>query len=196
MKSFDTILSAILASAGFLFSLILFEFGIIASVIIGGLFFVAGYFLFEAKTKIEEDKEFAMEEALKMGNSKLSEIKSLGKAIKQQNLKEKITKICEITEKILAEVKRDPSDLKRAKQFLNYYLDSTIKIVSTYVKLATTEVNDKSIKDYMVKIETMLDTLAQAFDKQLAMLLSNDVMDLDVELSLLESMIKSENLGN
>jgi 5-bromo-4-chloroindolyl phosphate hydrolysis protein len=54
----------------------------------------------------------------------------------------------------------------------------------------------KQIKNNVIKqkVESLLSTIKQAFDKQLAKLLEDDVMDLDVEISVLEKTMKSEGL--
>lgn len=98
-------------------------------------------------------------------------------------------------EKILAEIRRDPADLKRSRQFLSYYLDATINIITKYATLSSQRVDDESIGESLSRTERMLDTINLAFEKQLARLLSNDVMDLDTELTLLEKTIEMEGLG-
>ena len=74
--------------------------------------------------------------------------------------------------------------------------DSTITILEKYEKLTANPVRDDKIKTSIARVEAMLDTIDKAFEKQLANLLSNDVMDLDAELALLESTINMEGLGD
>lgn len=108
----------------------------------------------------------------------------------------KIAALCRTVDKILAEIRRDSDDLKRARQFLSYYLDSTITILEKYEKLIANPVRDEKIGASIERVEAMLDTIGKAFEKQLANLLSNDVMDLDAELALLENTINMEGLGD
>jgi 5-bromo-4-chloroindolyl phosphate hydrolysis protein len=74
-------------------------------------------------------------------------------------------------------------------------LDSTINILNKYVELSAQDIEDEDIKKSLAKAETMLQTIRDAFEKQLGRLLSNDAMDLDAELATLEQTIKMEGLG-
>jgi 5-bromo-4-chloroindolyl phosphate hydrolysis protein len=92
-------------------------------------------------------------------------------------------------------IQEDPTKLKPSQQFLNYYLDATVNILTKYVDLAGKDVRDAEIQKSLLKVETTLITIKDAFDKQLAKLLSNDAMNLDVEIQVLEQTINSEGLG-
>lgn len=193
----DWILSGILGAAAFLGTFIFAGFGFAVSLVIGALFFSGGAFIFRLKRKETADVSLPdLEEALQEGRRKLSEIRVLGKKIQVDETCAKIDRITVSIERILAEIKRDPADLKRARQFLSYYLDATITIINKYATLSAQSVNDRSIAESLARAERMLDTLDQAFGKQLARLLSNDVMDLDTEISLLEKTIHMEGLGD
>ena len=60
---------------------------------------------------------------------------------------------------------------------------------------ARENVEDDDIRKSLAKVETMLQTIRDAFEKQLGRLLSDDAMDLDAELATLEQTIKMEGLG-
>ena len=129
------------------------------------------------------------------GARKLQDIRNIEKKIKDDSVIRKIKGIEEVTAKILAEIKKDPSIFSDARQFLKYYLDSTVKILEKYVELGSQNLNDASIKNSLAKVEGILGDLQAAFEKQLAGLLAHDVMDLDAELNLLQQTIKMEGLG-
>ena len=67
--------------------------------------------------------------------------------------------------------------------------------MTMFSELAAKNVNDVAIQTALAKVETMLGTIRDAFEKQLAKLLSGEVMDLDVELNLLQQTINMEGLG-
>lgn len=193
--SSDWILSAVLASGAFLVTYLFIGMVIGVSLLISILFFISGIFLFQVKKKDVLEQEADLDVSLAEGKRKLGEIRSFEKEIKSAPITVKLQSICLIVEKILAEVTRDPGDLKAARQFLTYYLDATITILNKYVKLSAQNVSDSAIQNSLNRVETMLDTINTAFEKQLTRLLSNDVMDLDTELSLLEKTINMEGLG-
>lgn len=207
----DWLLAGVLAGAGFLVTFLFVGLGLPVSLVIAGLCLGAGTQLFRREAALPEvpggvDRA-ELEASLAEGTRKLDMIRALGKRIEKTarsgaagtegglSAPAKIGALCETVAKILAEIRRDPDDLRRARQFLSYYLDSTIAILEKYETLAATPVRDDKIAASVARADAMLDTIGKAFEKQLANLLSNDVMDLDAELALLENTINMEGLG-
>jgi len=193
--SADWFLSGALAAGSFLVSYVFVDIGFAFSLVICALFFVSGLFLFRLKKPGIVEQENSLAASLQEGKAKLTEIEKFRKLVGDRTTIAKVDAICVIVEKILAEIKRDPGDIKEARQFLTYYLDATSNILKKYVQLSSQNVNDAGIRLSLERTESMLDTIRAAFEKQLTRLLSNDVMDLDTELSLLEKTIKMEGLG-
>lgn len=187
----DWILASVTAAAGFLATYVFASFALPVSLVISALAFASGSLLFRKKNALIEPPPPDLEASLAEGRRKLNQIRALGRNIKNERLE----RVCKTIEKILAEIRRDPADLKRARQFLSYYLDSTINILEKYEKLSAQDIGDPAIRASLSRVESMIDTINLAFEKQLSHLLSNDVMDLDTELSLLEKTIQMEGLG-
>lgn len=185
-----------MAGGAFIASYLFFDVGVFVSLVISALFFTSGALLFRTGKADASLRVADLEPALIEGKKKLAGIVAFKKQIRDEVIIGKVNTICLTVEKILAEVKRDPGDLKAARQFLSYYLDATINILNKYVTLSMQNVSDSGIKSSLRRVESMLDTIANAFEKQLTRLLSNDVMDLDTELSLLEKTIQMEGLGD
>lgn len=137
-----------------------------------------------------------LERALRDGRAKLTELRSAVQGISNDDARRKGERIAEITETILQDIEDDPKDLRQARQFLSYYLDTTIKIVSRYAALSHQTVLGEDARATIAKVETTLDIVQRAFEKQLANLMQDDVMDLDVEIQVLERTIRMEGLGD
>jgi 5-bromo-4-chloroindolyl phosphate hydrolysis protein len=192
----DGLFSGILAAAMFLFFLLFIDAGVLPSLIAGGLAYAIGFFfLFRVKKPEVLASETGLKAALQEGSRKLEEIRRLEKLVRKASAIAQIKDIEAIIGKILAKVEQDPGSLRQAHQFLGYYLDSTINILNKYVGLSSQDVEDADIGKSLAKVESMLQTIRDAFEKQLARLLSSDAMDLDAELATLEQTIKMEGLG-
>lgn len=137
-----------------------------------------------------------LENALSVGRAKLAELKRAVYAITDTTVRAKGEEIVHVTDRILKDIEQDPKDLRQARQFLNYYLDTTIKIVSRYVSLSRESVLSAEARETLAKVESSLETIRRAFEKQLAKLMEDDVMDLDTEIEVLERTIKMEGLGD
>jgi 5-bromo-4-chloroindolyl phosphate hydrolysis protein len=131
---------------------------------------------------------------LKESEEKIRELEKLARQMKDEKIKAKIYHIIEIVRKIYENIRKDPEKMKVARQFLSYYFDTSIRIINKYSQLSKQEVKSPEITRALLKAENMLNSIDTAFDKQLARLLSNDVMDLDVEIETLEKTFKAEDL--
>jgi 5-bromo-4-chloroindolyl phosphate hydrolysis protein len=192
----DGLFSGILAAAMFLVFLLIIDAGVVASLLAGAVVYAIGFFfLFRVKKPEVIASEATLKEALQEGSRKLSEIQRLEKQVRKASMIPQIKDIEGIIGKILAKIEHDPDSLKQAHQFLAYYLDSTINILNKYVELSAQDIEDEDIRKSLAKVETMLQTIRDAFEKQLGRLLSDDAMDLDAELATLEQTIKMEGLG-
>ncbi len=128
------------------------------------------------------------------GYSKLAAIRAMAKEIKMPGVKSKVDAINEVSEKIFAHLKKNPKSVKVARKFLTYYLDSTQKILDRYIELSSQGLDSPEISSALTRAEDMLELIRSAFAKQLVRLLENDILDLDTEMSVLETTIKSEGL--
>lgn len=183
----DIVIGSVAGAAVFLVSLIFFEAPLFLALVFGGAAFGIGA-LTSNKRPGQIAQQDAHAEAVKDGKTKLGAMLKLQGQLEDGTTKKKLGELCVATKKILAELERDPDDLPRAKQFLNYYLPTTIAIVEKYQKLTASGAGS-TVQESMRKINDTLGSLVLAYEKQLTMLLSNDVMDLDTELQLLKANI-------
>lgn len=169
------------------------------SIVAAAVGFLAGRLVFAPPAKVEMlaggVTEGQLKEALEEGRKKLNTLERASHAIDNRRVRQKAVAICETTKKILDDIRQDPADLRPARKFLGYYLDATITVVQRYRDLSLRGVVDPGIQASLAKVETSLSTIQSAFEKQLAQLLENDVMNLDTEIEVLEKTIQMEGLG-
>ncbi|MDA3901034.1 MAG: 5-bromo-4-chloroindolyl phosphate hydrolysis family protein [Spirochaetes bacterium] len=132
---------------------------------------------------------------LTKGFEKQQTLKKLKIKVSKREIREKVNSIIDVVDRIFECIKNDPTDIKAARQFLNYYLDSTITILNKYIELSKHSTASSEIEETLKKTEELLDTIHHSFEVQLGKLLSNDVMDLDTEITLLEKTFRMEGLN-
>ncbi len=135
-----------------------------------------------------------LQTVLEESEEKIKELEKLAKQVRDEKIRAKIHHILTIIKKIYANIRRDPEKIKVARQFLSYYFDTSISIVNKYSQLSMQDVRSPEISKALYKAENMLNSIETAFEKQLVKLLSNDIMDLDVEIETLEKTFKAEDL--
>ena len=121
-------------------------------------------------------------------------IRQLNDEIPDERMSAQIDLIERLTTQIFDCVKEHPEKLKQIRQFLNYYLPTTIKLMEQYVKLQNQSVKTENITEGMQKIEDLLDKVIVAFQRQLDALFESDVVDITADIRVMEQMMASEGL--
>lgn len=126
----------------------------------------------------------------------LREIKAVNSAIPDDEMSRKIDRIGEITGKILDYQRQNPSKAPELRQFLNYYLPTTLKILQTYAQMDAQGVEGENISAAKRRVEDMMDKVVEGFEKQLDQLFATDVMDITTDVEVLERMLDKDGLGS
>jgi 5-bromo-4-chloroindolyl phosphate hydrolysis protein len=145
--------------------------------------------------ELEETGGLSGEDILGMlegGERRVREIEQANRAITDGDFRAGVEKVCVTAHKILDYLAKHPERLKRARKFLSYYLETLAYLVGRYRDLEVS--NDPEIVAPRGKMLEVLGTIDSAFEKQLAVLLSNDVLDIDAEIEVLRSTLRTEGL--
>ena len=135
-----------------------------------------------------------LEEVLQQGRESIAEIRRLNDEIPDFKISAQLKQLEILTEKIFAFVEQHPEDVRQIRQFLNFYLPTTIKLLQQYVVLQNQEMRMGNIDEGMQKIENMLENVIVAFQKQLDSLFESDVVDITADIQVMEQMMAAEGL--
>ena len=136
-----------------------------------------------------------MKAAMALGYGKLRILRNAADKMSDPQVRRKAASVCEVVEKILKNIQRDPRDLRPSRQFLNYYLDSAINIFKQYLELSAHGIRNAEIQTTLNKVEDTIGSMRAAFENHYAKLLENDVLHLDTELDVLRKTFEMEGLG-
>lgn len=193
-----TALGGVLGAAAFIVFFIIIQAGILFSVVAAAAAFVAGLLLANEpktmKVKLDGVDAQSLEAALAQAEAKLAEFESLIARIESKPIKLKAQQVAELERKIIEDIEADPKDLKPARGFLTYYQDAAINILRKYQQIMERGASAADVRASVARVEPVLETIRASFEKQLARLLENDVLDLDTEISVLEKTLKMEGL--
>ena len=135
-----------------------------------------------------------LQSVIYQGKTSIAKIRQLNDEIPDERMSAQIDLIERLTTQIFDCVKEHPEKLKQIRQFLNYYLPTTIKLMEQYVKLQNQSVKTENITEGMQKIEDLLDKVIVAFQRQLDALFESDVVDITADIRVMEQMMASEGL--
>ncbi len=102
---------------------------------------------------------------------------------------EKLDRMEEIAGKIFKEVETHPEKQKQASTFFDYYLPTTLKLLGTYTQFEEAGIEGENLHQAKARIESIMDTLLENFEKQLDDLYRSEAMDVDADIRVMESML-------
>ncbi len=144
--------------------------------------------------RTEEEKALAQLKAER--DKALSEMRRLNVAIADERLSAQLDHLEEVTGKIFQTVEEEPDKRPQIRRFLQYYLPTTLKILNAYDRMAATGVEGANIDATKGKIETVMDRIVQAFDKQLDALFGEEALDISTDITVMEQLLAREGLGD
>lgn len=114
--------------------------------------------------------------------------------IAKRDVAAKVREIRELTQKIYDDVRKDSSDFKPARRFLDYYRPTTETLLWRYVELQNSTVDSENIESAKMRIEAMLDGIVTAYSKELNSLYENDLVDITADIQVMEKKMAAEGL--
>jgi len=117
-------------------------------------------------------------------------IEQANRQIMNRELNQRIISICGIAEGVIAELEADPRGIRRARKFLNIYLESVQQVVEGYAK---THPQTGSL-ELEQNFRQALNTIESAFKEQQQKLLEEDLFDLDVKIEVLTNQLKHDGI--
>ena len=122
------------------------------------------------------------------------QIRKLNDEIKDYAVSERIYRIEEHTQNIFDYVTDHPEAMPQIRSFMNYYLPTTLKLLSSYSKIEQVGVAGENMKKSKENIERILDMLVVGFEQQVDKLFGNESLDISSEITVLEAMMKQDGL--
>ena len=122
----------------------------------------------------------------------ISELKRLDDNIEDETISAQIRRLEEISTKIFDQVRADPGKLPQIRRFMNYYLPTTLKMLNAYDRMGEQQIGGENVRGTMERVEDIMDTIVQAFEKQLDALFGAEAMDISTDITVLENMLARE----
>ena len=149
----------------------------------------------KAEKKPESTGNPEIDALLKERERAVSEMRRLNDSIQDETISAQIDHLEEITGKIIDHVAAQPKKLPQIRRFLNYYLPTTLKILNAYDRMDAAGISGSNIDTTKQKVESMLTTIVQAFDRQLDALCGEEALDISNDITVMENLLAQEGLG-
>lgn len=126
------------------------------------------------------------------GHDYLRQLKAANDAIPDEALSADIDRMERASADIFDYIAKHPGKAPQIRKFMSYYLPTTLKLLNSYEHLSKQSVKGENITSTMFNIAGMMHTVADAFEKQLDSLFTDEAMDISADITVFETMLKQE----
>ena len=128
------------------------------------------------------------------GRRQLDSINAAAVELADADLADDLSRMRKAGEVIFAALEKDTSKAGEVRKFMNYYLPTAEKLVTTYRTLAQTEPKGENILNAMKSARSSMGMIADAFEKQSDHLYRDKALDIETDIQVLETMMSSDGL--
>jgi len=169
---------------------------ILPSLLIGAAAFGAGEFVFGDNKLTLKDTDpnlyFMLEKAKKQNKHILEMIP----VIEDQAIQKELNQINDSVNKIIETISKNPKKLKKANNFFDYYLPITIKLIDRYDEIENQKLSSQESKKFFESTNKMIAEINKAYKKILAELYKADIVDMDAEMKVFDSLLKADGFDD
>lgn len=127
---------------------------------------------------------------LKEAYGRLDGIHEVRRGIRSVEFQERLSSIVKQSEAILKAIEEDPRDLRRARRFLNVYLDGILRVTRQYVRTHPQTQSYQLEQNYRALLIDMEGVCRELREK----LMRDDVDDLDIQIEVLSKRLRQEGV--
>lgn len=169
--------------------------GVVPSLAIGVGAYCAGELVFHVAKKENIIKK-SMNEIIMEAKTKNLQISKIISKIDDPELSNMIKEINSTVSKIINTVETKPDKYKKCEKFFSYYLPVTIDILNRYDEIENQQLTTKDSEKFMSDTKKMVEKINGAFKKQLSSLYQSDMIDMDAEMKVFDTMLKSDGYND
>ena len=135
-----------------------------------------------------------VDEILLRGQKMLYQIREENERLPDPVISQQIDEIEAISNQIFAIVIEQPEKADQIRRFMDYYLPTTLKMLSSYRRMEENNASGEQARKAQEKIRETLDTVSAAFTKQLNQLFEEEAMDIATDIDVMETMLRQDGL--
>ena len=122
----------------------------------------------------------------------LLELRLLNERIEDEEMSNRIYRIEAVAKATFLAVREKPEKRSQIQRFMDYYLPTTIKLLSAYADFEKQTVEGENIRKSKENIENMTQTLSEAFEKQFDSLFKAETLDINAEIRTMDSLLRQD----
>ena len=133
-----------------------------------------------------------LEKRLEEAREDFESIRQSVEKIQDQGLRENSERLYKTSSNILAYLEKNPDKISGAGRFIDYYQDTASSLLKKYVELQNSGLGTPEAINLKENTKKAICMLNKAFEQQFQRMMRNELMDMDVEIQMIENMMKME----
>ncbi len=190
------IFSAAIGGAFFAIPYLALSAPLIPSLVIGAAAFGAGQLVLGETKLTLKDTNRNLYETLEYSKRQNKHILEMIPNIEDEKIKKELNEIHDSVSKIINTISKNPEKVKQANNFFDYYLPITIKLIDRYDEIENQKLSSSESKKFLKSTNEMVSEINSAYRKILAQLYQKDILDMDVEMKVFDSLLKSDGIDS
>lgn len=183
--------SAVVGSAFFAIPYLALSLPLLPSALIGTGAFIAGELLLSSDEKNQIPTE-TVKKILDSAKDESKDIYNMRNKIEDEDLKKYIINISTSANKIISTIEKEPKKIRKIANFFDYYLPVTLSIIKRYDEIENQNLSSQEMKEFISSTKLMLKSADEAFNKILERLYQNDMINIDADMKVFNSMLKAD----
>ena len=143
---------------------------------------------------IPKTGDSAVDSLVEKGQEMLAQIRKENELIPDEKLSAQMDQLDDVANRIFHTVAEQPAKAPQIRRFMDYYLPTTLKMLSGYRKMDERQVSGENAQATRAQIREAMGVVLKAFDKQLSALYQDDMLDLSTDIDVMEAMLKQDDL--
>ena len=169
---------------------------IIPSLLIGMAAFGAGELVLGENKLTLKDTNRSLYDKLKVANKQNKHILDMIPRLDKENLRKQLHEIYDSVSKITATIAKHPEKAKKIDNFFDYYLPITVKLIDRYDEIENQKISSQESEKFFDSTNKMIDEINKAYKKILSDLYRKDIVDMDVEMKVFDSLLKADGFND
>ena len=147
-----------------------------------------------AQQPIPKTGDSAVDSLVEKGQNLLAQIRQENDQIPDADLTKQMDQLEDVANRIFHTVAEQPAKAPQIRRFMDYYLPTTLKMLSGYRRMDERQVSGENAQATRAQIREAMGVVLKAFDKQLSALYQDDMLDLSTDIDVMEAMLKQDDL--
>ncbi len=148
----------------------------------------------EEQTKKYAGLTEAQRQIIRQGEDYILEIHEYNEKIPGEEFSFKLDRLEDSVRRIIDRARRHPRYVDDLRRLMNYYLPTTVKLLSAYVDLDREEKTTENIAKSKQEIEKTIDTLNDAFETLFDNMFEDTNLDISTDAEVMRTLLEQEGL--